>query len=1167
MNNQLEFDMFEHEANEALLERGTGQSEESTLAGEAAQQNDKLSLCATTLRQPNDWEARLQAVDPRYSYLVQAPAGSGKTELLTDRVLALLALVQRPEEILAITFTRKAAAEMRDRILKKLQRGLSNTEPEREHERQAWRLARQVLARDAELNWRLLEYPSRLRIQTIDAFCQSLIRLTPSLSGAGSSLNPTDFAQVLYQQAAQRTLMQVDKVKAVQSLLSHLDLNLSNAEKLLVEMLQSRDQWCFILDDESSALTQMVETLHRIVEQELEQAQQVMPLGWEQELQGALQEAAVHKTQADPEHLLANLMDWDGKPLSPSFADVGCWVAVANFLLTGKGELRKKVDARDGIGVKSSHKPTIMEWLRKHELNTELLEALCTIRDLPLQLIEAKNLETFKAFFTCLKLSLEHLQDIFKEQMQVDFIEIAQRASAALGQSDNPSDLLLKLDLSLKHILMDEFQDTSYSQMQLLEKLVSGWSDQDGRTLFLVGDPMQSIYRFRKAEVGLFLKVAEQQKVADLSIKRLNLSENFRSDQGVVEWVNRVFQYVFPAQNNAALGGISYSPSNPFNGPGARPAVQLYPFIWDKESETNTEAAQALRAEKTIVQLVKNALSNHPESEHPVVILVRGRNHLGQLAQLLQANNIPIKAVDIVALQNTPEVEDLVQLIRALLHEGDRLAWMALLRSPFCGLNLKSLTALFGQNFKRLVVQDLQRALALGSELEGLIGTEQAYRLRHFCGIVLQRPYHQSELSFPSYVENIWRQLGGFDVYASLAEQENIQTVLALLDKLAPYGNLDANEFQEQLNALYAAPASQGPAVEIMTMHKAKGLEFNEVIVYGLHRSTKSQKTALIEIEQQDGELLMGTVAHAVSKTKDSVSELIRSRNKKREFYETARLLYVASTRARENLHLVYLLSQDNLDNDQVSDKCMLSHIYPHITESMYCPEQDLTQLSASVVAPSSIANAWQSAYNNSQIDRLNLASLQILQPTIHPSWTGSIAAPVWQFDDKRQAAIGTVVHAWLEQISLDRLQDWSVERVGQAIPIMRQQLRQEGMAMHELDEAAKQVVRLLSGALLDERGRWLLTHPQATQEWRLSDEEGVEKIVDLAISDENGWLVVDYKTSSRFEHESQEEFIQRLKLMYREQLQQYMVYLQALDGRPARAAIYALDGCLWIEL
>ena len=88
MNNQLEFDMFEHEANEALLELGTGQSEESTLAGEAAQQNDKLSLCATTLRQPNDWEARLQAVDPRYSYLVQAPAGSGKTELLTDRVLA-----------------------------------------------------------------------------------------------------------------------------------------------------------------------------------------------------------------------------------------------------------------------------------------------------------------------------------------------------------------------------------------------------------------------------------------------------------------------------------------------------------------------------------------------------------------------------------------------------------------------------------------------------------------------------------------------------------------------------------------------------------------------------------------------------------------------------------------------------------------------------------------------------------------------------------------------------------------------------------------------------------------------------------------------------------------------------------------------------------------------
>lgn len=1120
-----------------------------------------------TLNQPIDWQARQQAIDPYHSYVVQAPAGSGKTELLTDRVLALLALVQRPEEILAITFTRKAAAEMRDRILKKLQAGLSDVEPPEAHLKQAWHLARQVLARDKELNWNLLKYPSRLRVQTIDSFCQSLIRLTPSLSGAGASLNPTDYATILYQEAARRTLAQLDNSEPVRQLLGHLDLNLLKTETLLIDMLSSRDQWGFIIEDETAALGQMVETLHQIVEQELQQVQQAMPIAWEQELVAALHEAAAHKAQADAQHPMKCLLHWDGQPLRPVFADVAYWVAVAGFLLTSKGELRRTVSAKDGIEAKSPYRQAILDWLRKHQDNESLVEALCTVRGLPLQLIEERNLETFKAFFACLKMSLAHLQEVFKERMQVDFIEIAQRASLALGQSDNPSDLLLKLDLSLKHILMDEFQDTSYSQMQLLEKLVSGWHKEDGRTLFLVGDPMQSIYRFRKAEVGLFLKVAEQEQVGDVRVQRLNLQENFRSDQGVVNWVNQVFQAVFPEVDNAALGGISYSPSHAFNGLGQRVAVQLYPFIYDKESPTQDKASVELMAEQTIVQLVRNALANHPESDHPVVVLVRGRNHLGQLAQLLQANQIPIKAVDIVALQNTPEVEDLLQLIRALLHDGDRLAWMALLRSPFCGLDLKSLTFLFGQDFKRAVWQDLQRAIDLGDGLEALIGDTAAYRLRHFCSIVLARPYHQTGLSFPSYVEHIWRELGGFDHYASPAEHENMQAVLSLLDRLAPYGDIDANEFQEQINRLYAAPASQDRAVEIMTMHKSKGLEFNEVIIYGLHRFSRPQPPALIEIEQLDGELLMGTVAHAASKERDSVSELIRSRNKKREEYETARLLYVACTRARENLHIVYLQSQDDLDKDRVDKRSMLYPLYPQITESMCYPAERLQELSADVQGIISTANIWQDAYNNSQLERLSIESLQRLQPSLNTPWHGAISAPVWQFDDKRQAAIGTVVHAWLEQMSIDHLANWTVNRIQNARGIMCQQLRQEGLAPSELELAADKVIELLSGALSDEKGRWLLSHPQASHEWRLSDEEGVEKIVDLAILDEQGWLVVDYKTSTRAEGESQEAFTARLRISYQEQLSQYVRYLEALDGRHARAAIYALDGCLWIEL
>lgn len=1118
-----------------------------------------------TGQKPIDWQARQQAVDPAHSYLVQAPAGSGKTELLTDRVLALLALVQRPEEILAITFTRKAAAEMRDRILKKLQRGLKDNEPIAEHEKQAWHLARKVLARDQELDWNLLNYPSRLRIQTIDSFCQSLIRLTPSLSGAGSNLNPTDYAQGLYQQAVQRTLAQIDEEPAIQELVLHLDLQLKNTENLLIDMLKNRDQWAFIIEDESAALAQMVKTLHRIVEEELESALQYMPFAWAADLAPGMNEAAAYFSVEESNHPLCALLDWDGQAFSSSFADVKRWVVLAKFLLKKEGGLRAKVTIKEGISPTSSNKAGLMDWLKQHRDKEDLVRALETVRNLPLQLIDENNLTTFKAFFTCLKICLQHLQAIFKESMQVDFVEIAQRASTALGNADNPSDLLLKLDLSLKHILMDEFQDTSYSQMQLLEKLVSGWAEHDGRTLFLVGDPMQSIYRFRKAEVGLFLKVAQQERVGTIHIQRLNLQENFRSHQGVVEWVNEVFQRAFPKQDVPALGGISYSPSHPFKGPGERPAVQFYPFIHDKGKPAQDKLSAELAAEKTIVKLVKNALANHPDSEHPVVILVRGRTHLGQLAQLLQANQIPIKAVDIVALQNTPEVEDLVQLIRALSHAGDRLAWMSVLRSPFCGLTLKSITHIFAQDMKRPVTQDLWRVLAPDFDLDSLIGTEEAKRLRHFVGIVLARPYHQSELSFPSFVEQIWRSLGGFEVYPSVAEQENMQAVLGLLDQLAPYGGLDANQFQEQLNILYAAPASQGSAVEIMTMHKAKGLEFDEVIVYGLHRFRRGADKVLIDIEQEDGELLMGTVIHAASQSVDRVSNLIRERNKQREHYEAARLLYVACTRARENLHLVFLLSQDNMDKDKVDGRSMLSHCYPYMTESMCYPNDQLASLSEHIIGQKG-ANTWQESYDNSQLNRLSLASLERLKTNAQTPWQGIISAPVWQFDDKRQAAIGTVVHAWLEQMSLDHLVDWDVARVQSSRRVIAQQLRQEGLAPSEWAEAADKVVHLLTGALQDERGRWLLSHPQANQEWCLSDEEGVERIIDLALQDEQGWLVVDYKTSTRFEHETQEQFIARLKFSYQAQMDIYLRYLHELSGRPARAAIYALDGCLWIE-
>src|ERR1700704_16898 len=153
-----------------------------------------------------DSAARERALDTAASFIVQAPAGSGKTELLIQRYLKLLAMVDSPEAIVAITFTRKAAGEMRARVLEALRRAESGCAVETEHERVTQEIARQVLERDRALQWNLLRNPAQLRIETIDALCASITRRMPWLARFGAMPEISEKARDLYREAARNTL-------------------------------------------------------------------------------------------------------------------------------------------------------------------------------------------------------------------------------------------------------------------------------------------------------------------------------------------------------------------------------------------------------------------------------------------------------------------------------------------------------------------------------------------------------------------------------------------------------------------------------------------------------------------------------------------------------------------------------------------------------------------------------------------------------------------------------------------------------------------------------------------------------------------------------------------------------------------------------------------------
>src|SRR5579885_405643 len=202
-------------------------------------------MMMSKLNLPSDHLQRAEALNTAISCIVQAPAGSGKTELLTQRFLKLLAEVDEPHEILAITFTRAATAEMRSRILQQLEKARA------EKYDPALETARKALAHSEKRGWRLLEQPQALNIQTIDSLCLRIAYEQPLLAQMGGHMQPQDDTRPLYDEAARRTLANLggpgkDIHEALMHLLARRDNNLAEAQRLIAEMLASRDQWLHI---------------------------------------------------------------------------------------------------------------------------------------------------------------------------------------------------------------------------------------------------------------------------------------------------------------------------------------------------------------------------------------------------------------------------------------------------------------------------------------------------------------------------------------------------------------------------------------------------------------------------------------------------------------------------------------------------------------------------------------------------------------------------------------------------------------------------------------------------------------------------------------------------------------------------------------------------------
>ncbi len=493
------------------------------------------------------------------SFIVEAPAGAGKTELLTQRYLNLLDTVDSPEEIIAITFTNKAASEMKKRIMDSLIMANSGVEPPETHKITTFNLGRQALAKSDALGWNLLVTPSRLRIYTIDSLSGNLARQMPLLSRFGAQPAVRDDASIYYQEAATKTLANLDEKdhgEVIQKALRYFDNNHSKLNELLADMLAKRDQWQEnVVNHNDASLAEAA--LYQLVMGDMQALSTVMTKAVQEALMPIARYAASHLTC---DKAVALLRDWETPiPFKPEALDM--WRAVAELLLTGLGTFRARVTKTEGFPAGEAgqaFKDIFEKFVGELQQISGADAALTKVRRLPNPKYDAQSSEIVAVFAELLKIASAELWMAFQRNKEVDFVQISQNALSALGGNDDaPSDLALKLDYRIKHLLVDEFQDTSPTQIKLLEKLTAGWIDGDGRTLFLVGDPMQSIYRFRKANVGLFLRVLKH-GIGDLSLTPLKLWRNNRSHEDVIKWVNDAFLQVFPAQDSVSRGAIKY---------------------------------------------------------------------------------------------------------------------------------------------------------------------------------------------------------------------------------------------------------------------------------------------------------------------------------------------------------------------------------------------------------------------------------------------------------------------------------------------------------------------------------------------------------------------------------------------------------------------------------
>nr|WP_275791239.1 double-strand break repair helicase AddA [Rhizobium gei] len=876
-----------------------------------------------------DWTSAKQALasDPTRSAWVSANAGSGKTHVLTQRVIRLLLSGCRPSAILCLTYTKAAASEMSNRVFERLAEWVTLDDETLDDRIAAVEGERPDLLKRQEarrLFARALETPGGLKIQTIHAFCEALLHQFPleaNVAGHFSVLDDRASATLLAD--ARRALLTAtasenDRV-LTEAFATVLDLaDDTGLERLLAAIVANRAAIQDFLDDARQ---------RGGIDAGLRQA---LSLGTHETVETAT--AGFWPLAGLNGDALERYI---GIALSAGGAKVSDFAQGLRAVTIVADPLQRYTLLRDLFYTQGGKLRADSAFMSKaiRDRAPDLEPLVYAARDHIVAATERLNLvsmfEATKAALVLADRLNGDYEDIKKSRSQLDFDDLINRTAALLLRGDVSRWVHYKLDQGIDHILVDEAQDTSPIQWSIIKSLAedffSGETARGGnRTLFAVGDEKQSIYSFQGAQPERFseesIETEQRVRAGGRAFSPIRLQLSFRSTEDVLTAVDRVFENPAHARGLSARRDAVVHASNRIGHPGRvevwdaiAPAATLHEEDWTAAFDATPEDAPAnILAQRIAAVLfewigketiIEKGLAR-PMQPGDVIVLVRKRDaFVNALTRALKTSrNIPVAGADRLVLTNHIAVQDLLALGRFLLMPQDDLSLAAVLKSPLFNLN-----------------EDNVRDLAVGRPLG-----ETVWQRLCNAGAEEKGGYHEAVAVLKRY-QKLSRNLPVYDLYAQILGHDGGRAaflgrlgteVSDILDEFLSFALDHEKNGLPGLQAFISGLEMEAPTVKreqdkdrneirIMTVHAAKGLEapvvflidgggkaFHVQHIAGLRliRPGEHAGTVPLPLWRPPGAASNSLIDADTQRLKDSAEE------------EYRRLLYVGMTRAADRL-------------------------------------------------------------------------------------------------------------------------------------------------------------------------------------------------------------------------------------------------------------------------